>query len=1333
MKMRNKNIYFKVVLLAIFSFSALLIEAQVVIRIEDFDDGTTLNTDGFSETGDWIKTNPFNSSPSAAIGNSNYEVETAQLTLSNINTLGKTSIKVTWFQYSTDVSTPPITFEYSSDGSNWTMAGFNTPSDGEWVTSGEVTLNAEAENQSNLRLRWTFSGDDTGSSNGIDDLTITGINSSIIDWYNTPNLPINELTSWTSQIDGTGNTNPTNFLADGTTFHVWNGNVATINGNWLVTSSLGLNLSRIELGNGLNDIELIVPSSSTISGIIDVSNRGKLTLRNSLFPTLRSLASNSTINFDASGFQSLPTSLMNNQFGNLQINGGTGFGVKSMINGGTGTSILGILDIFSGTLSIRSSGNPFVLFGSVAGLGSITTSGANVRISFLGNNPPGTIRFIEGVTLNNFIYNRPMQTLNISNNLSLGGTGSAFILTSGIISIGGNNLTINANTSGSGQIISDINARVTYLGVATTVFGGNYGVLSLTGTGTKTLAGDISVFQNLSITSPITLSAASRNITLSGDLNISSGASISGSGHTINFNGTSNQSIISNGQIFRNLVFSNSGTKTLLDATNVTQNLSITGGVVDAGNNTLDGGANLFMNNGSLRLGKSGVTLPEITGTNYNNIGGTIDLYGTGVKALRGSRDYSTLIFSGGTTTLTSAITSVAGVSITGTATLNVEENTFGTSATTLTMTGTSTFITAGSGTRPNMDGAYFLGSGTTLEFSGTSNLDIRTPSSNQNGGAYENVVISGAAGSKSLQSASTVLKINGNFTNNTSGTASFNSNGGTVSLTGVNNQVLTGNSTFSVLGINKPIGGNVSINSGSTISINKLLQINAFNGSNQLTTNNGLTLLSDATQTASLLDYRITGNSINGNVKVQRYSLGISATVGHYFSSPVAAAPFSAILQTGFNTLLYSEDGNPARINFNFSGGFRRVTESALTFMTPGRGFSTVQPITKTIVFDGVPNNGNVSYDLTYNTTVPGSVAGWNLIGNPYPSAIDWGTVDKSGDISSAYLYSVTGYVTLLNSINNFIPSGQGFFVKASSPATLTFKNANRFADGASATANNSFYRVAAARKYLHIDLESKVPGLASKDAAIFSFDSDATDGFDKLDGEKLFNPSPLANIYTLANGNYLAVNILNDSVIKKTIPLYVAVRTGGTYQLSARDVENFYPNIKVFLNDNQNSNSPIDLSINPVYSFDYSTFDANRFSISFANKGESIDTTVATTPGINTSLGENFLALSRTFVVDQELIISDTTGTTKISDEVENGSFQIYSFGSKIYLKAFSNTETVKSAVLFDAMGNKVIDFGTLMLNEDSAVLETNRSGIHILKILSDHSITTKKLFLH
>lgn len=76
----------------------------------------------------------------------------------------------------------------------------------------------------------------------------------------------------------------------------------------------------------------------------------------------------------------------------------------------------------------------------------------------------------------------------------------------------------------------------------------------------------------------------------------------------------------------------------------ISQRLTIVRGILDAQTVRLTGAGDLYMYDGELRLARTGVTVPQITGS-YFLSGGRIQLYGTGAQTLRGNRDYYDLEF----------------------------------------------------------------------------------------------------------------------------------------------------------------------------------------------------------------------------------------------------------------------------------------------------------------------------------------------------------------------------------------------------------------------------------------------------------------------------------------------------------------------------------------------------------------------------------------------------------------------------------------------------------------------------------------------------------------
>lgn len=94
-------------------------------------------------------------------------------------------------------------------------------------------------------------------------------------YYSKATGNLNDLSTWGSNIDGSGS-NPTSFTADGVTFNIRNNATPTIAANWTVAGTG----SKIVVGDGTNPCTLNVASGFSITGSMDVSASGTLSLGN---------------------------------------------------------------------------------------------------------------------------------------------------------------------------------------------------------------------------------------------------------------------------------------------------------------------------------------------------------------------------------------------------------------------------------------------------------------------------------------------------------------------------------------------------------------------------------------------------------------------------------------------------------------------------------------------------------------------------------------------------------------------------------------------------------------------------------------------------------------------------------------------------------------------------------------------------------------------------------------------------------------------------------------------------------------------------------------------
>lgn len=207
------------------------------------------------------------------------------------------------------------------------------------------------------------------------------------------------------------------------------------------------------------------------------------------------------------------------------------------------------------------------------------------------------------------------------------------------------------------------------------------------------------------------------------------------------------------------------------------------------------------------------------------------------------------------------------------------------------------------------------------------------------------------------------------------------------------------------------------------------------------------------------------------------------------YWASPVEGASISNVFQGVSPSRIYQYDQARSRFSEEDMDTYWDVWQRAQGTMEQARGYVS-EGVTGTtghhqVEFHGTPNNGDIFMPLHFwEDSNPDN--DWNLIGNPYPSAIDIelffdanrGLVDpavylwthstplsngNSGDYASDdyATYNYTGGTGIGSGVGGGpvpeknIGSAQGFFVRALGPGSAVFRNDMRMVD-----ANDQFFK---------------------------------------------------------------------------------------------------------------------------------------------------------------------------------------------------------------------------------------------------------------------------------
>ncbi|MGI4835014.1 MAG: DUF4394 domain-containing protein [Janthinobacterium lividum] len=467
-------------------------------------------------------------------------------------------------------------------------------------------------------------------------------------------------------------------------------------------------------------------------------------------------------------------------------------------------------------------------------------------------------------------------------------------------------------------------------------------------------------------------------------------------------------------------------------------------------------------------------------------------------------------------------------------------------------------------------------------------------------------------------------LSVYGDFVNNDGTVAGSGS--GLVALVGTTRQEIAGSATSNFRNLSVGSAGAftsapISVAAGLTLS--GTLDV----------TGQALTLLSNST-TGTAYVVNNTGGSVTGTATVQRYidgSLNGQGIGYRHYSAPVtgttvgdiATSTYAPIFNPDYNTSTtpgttmpfptvygYSQsmyESSPAvTINTDFERGY--FSPTAATPWVSGTAYTVNIPNSEIVDFVGTLANGNISTAAQGRSAKAN--AGWQLLGNPYPSALDWNQVAASGlnginnalfvyKSSGQYTGSYASYVNgqASNGGTNVVPLAQGFFVRTSAvggQGSLNFQNSQRIAGATTAL----FQRTTAdTRPQLLLELSS---GTATTQTDIY-FERGATAAFDAaFDAEALPTSNGLV-LVSEAGANLLSINGQPVLAGTTTVPLRVAAAVAGTYTLGVANLDNLPTGYHAYLRD-ASLNTYTDLATTPRVAVSLAAGPAtSRFAVVF------------------------------------------------------------------------------------------------------------------------------------
>lgn len=458
--------------------------------------------------------------------------------------------------------------------------------------------------------------------------------------------------------------------------------------------------------------------------------------------------------------------------------------------------------------------------------------------------------------------------------------------------------------------------------------------------------------------------------------------------------------------------------------------------------------------------------------------------------------------------------------------------------------------------------------------------------------------------------------------------------------------------------------------------------------------TNGLLTIKSTSAGTGSLVVDANAGStvSVGAHSNVELYLTGNNTTSNNYYWHLVSSPISNGVSGTFFGDYLISYDET--------TNLFTYIVPTNVP-LTPMRGYESWVwvPVGKTELFSGSLNNGSQSLPLT-RTNVPSfGFNGWNLLGNPYPCAIDfdaasgwsfgnaettvwiWNT-GSSGN-QGTWATHVRGGADV-NGGSRYIPAEQGFFLHCTAGTTVTMDNNVRVHN---AQSYHKSYESDTIPNILR--LEANGNGLRQETAIIF--DPSASSSYDKLDAWFKVGAIECPQIYsTINNDTNVAINTLPQITDNLTVPVGFTVGVPGTYSITGNSIETFHGEVIITLLDQKTGVSQ-KLNNNPVYTFTADTLDdPNRFLVIFG--------------------------LIPFGTIDHQ------TGET----------VQIYSFGDAVFIKTIAASTINGKVIIYDPVG-KDLFHGNLSGYEITRLSPGLNTGYYIVKVVTGESVYSKKIFIN
>jgi hypothetical protein len=436
---------------------------------------------------------------------------------------------------------------------------------------------------------------------------------------------------------------------------------------------------------------------------------------------------------------------------------------------------------------------------------------------------------------------------------------------------------------------------------------------------------------------------------------------------------------------------------------------------------------------------------------------------------------------------------------------------------------------------------------------------------------------------------------------------------------------------------------GSFTVNEGTTVTVENAV-INNLTGADFVIEND-----------ASLIQINDVANT--GNITVKRNSQNMVLLDYTGWSAPVSgqnvlgfspATVVSRFYEYNPTTNAYVSLSSPSTTDFSFAKGL--LVRAPNTWST-----SVAAPYLGQ--FTGVPNNGTNTYS---------GLAGFNLVGNPYPSPIDLDLfeTDNGASVEADYYFwtntnpAVSGSYSLTNNYASYnsashtgaaaqngsttpdgiVAVGQGFFVNLSADATLTFNNGQRVTSG------GTFMRSASTTEKHRLWFGLTSLGFNHNQIAV-AYVTGMSNDYDAGDTKMFANNK--SSIYTPVGTNKL---VIQGRALPFTASDEVALgffaETAGQYTINLANKDGLFAGTQeVYLRDNL-LNVIHDIK-NSEYTFTSEAGDfASRFTVVYSTTALSNENPIFTKDNVIVSASENGITINAGTTLIKQVNVFDVRG---------------------------------------------------------------------------------------